>query len=110
MKFLSATLLIASLTASASAFSAVAPKSAAAKIAPVDKTLQSVDADPNVFDPTSGENPALTRNNNDEVWVPQVCNATTTITMTPHRENLHLHCRLQLLTPCFFSAASSASS
>jgi hypothetical protein len=46
MKFLSATLLIASLTASASAFSAVAPKSAAAKMASIDKTLQSVDADP----------------------------------------------------------------
>jgi len=24
------------------------------------------------FDPVAGENPALTRNNNGEVWVPQV--------------------------------------
>jgi hypothetical protein len=76
MKFLSATLLIASLAASASAFSAVAPKSSAAKTGSVDKTLHNVDADADVFDPTSGENPALTRNNNDEVWVPQVCNVT----------------------------------
>jgi ABC-type transport system substrate-binding protein len=74
MKFLSATVLIASLTASASAFSAVAPKSSAAKSSSVDKTLHGVDADPNVFDPTSGENPAVTRNNKDEVWVPQVYN------------------------------------
>lgn len=95
MKFLSATLLIASLSASASAFSAVAPKSSAAKIGSVDKTLQNVDADADTFDPTSGENPALTRNNNDEVWVPQVCicNATTTTTYTT------LHCWSPLLTP-----------
>jgi hypothetical protein len=84
MRFVSATLLIASLATSASAFSAVAPKSAVAKAGSVDKTLQSVDADANVFDPTSGENPALTRNNNDEVWVPQVRNAT--------RGRATLHC------------------
>jgi hypothetical protein len=82
MKFLSATLLIASLTASASAFSAVAPKSSAAKTGSIDKTLQNVDADADVFDPTSGENPALTRNNNDEVWVQQVCHANAMTTYT----------------------------
>jgi hypothetical protein len=89
MRFVSATLLIASLATSASAFSAVAPKSAVAKAGSVDKTLQSVDADANVFDPTSGENPALTRNNNDEVWVPQVCNATRTTYTTLHYDALH---------------------
>ena len=41
---------------------------------PVDKTLTGIDdaAEHDVFDPHAGNNPALTRNNNDEVWVPQV--------------------------------------
>lgn len=81
MKFCTYSLLIAYLAASASAFSAVAPKSGAAKAAnggapdldPIDRSLKGIDADASVFDPTTGENPALTRNNNDEVWVPQVC-------------------------------------
>jgi hypothetical protein len=73
MKLYSA-LLIASLTASASAFSAVVPNQSAAKAAfvPIDRSLKGIDADAATFDPVSGENPALTRNNNDEVWVPQV--------------------------------------
>ena len=42
---------------------------------PVDKTLKGIDdgADYDIFDPLGGAAPALIRNNNDEVWVPQVC-------------------------------------
>lgn len=68
MKFCS--LIIASFCVSASAFSAVAPKSTAPNLDPVDKTM--VDVDANDFDPTEGENPAVKLNNNDEVWVDQV--------------------------------------
>ena len=41
---------------------------------PVDKTLAGIDdaAEHDVFDPHAGSEPALTRNNNDEVWVSQV--------------------------------------
>ena len=40
----------------------------------VDKTLQGIDGDAKGdFDPLGGDSPALIRNNNDEVWVPQVC-------------------------------------
>ena len=82
MKLYATTLLIASLTASAAAFSAVAPKKSAAKAAsgggpsldPIDRSLKGIDADADTFDPTAGDSPALTRNNNDEVWVPQVRN------------------------------------
>jgi hypothetical protein len=66
-------LFLLSLVASgASAFSAVAPNRAGpvAK-GEVDRTMQGIDA-AGAFDPTAGENPALTRNNKDEVWVPQV--------------------------------------
>lgn len=40
---------------------------------PVDKTLAGIDdaAEHDVFDPHAGSEPALTRNNNDEVWVSQ---------------------------------------
>jgi len=40
---------------------------------PVDKTLTGIDTDAkyDVLDPLSGSAPALIRNNNDEVWVPQ---------------------------------------
>lgn len=40
----------------------------------VDKTLAGIDdgAQHDVFDPLSGDSPALTRNNKSEVWVPQV--------------------------------------
>lgn len=42
---------------------------------PVDKTLTGIDDDAahDVFDPHAGNDPALTRNNKDEVWVSQVC-------------------------------------
>ena len=42
---------------------------------PVDKTLDGIDdgAKHEIFDPLEGDKPALIRNNNDEVWVPQVC-------------------------------------
>ena len=41
---------------------------------PVDKTLAGIDdgAEHDVFDPLGGDAPALVRNNNEEVWVPQV--------------------------------------
>jgi hypothetical protein len=78
MKF-SAAILIASLVGAASAFSPVAPSSTRAATSlfgastdPVDRSLKGIDSDASVFDPTSGENPALVRNNNDEVWVSQV--------------------------------------
>jgi hypothetical protein len=38
----------------------------------VDKSMEGMDSDPDTFDPTEGDSPALTRNNNGEVWVPQV--------------------------------------
>jgi hypothetical protein len=34
--------------------------------------MEGIDRDPDTFDPTEGENPAVTRNNNNEVWVQQV--------------------------------------
>ena len=41
--------------------------------APVDKTMKNVDKDPSTsFDPTKGDQPALVRNNKDQVWVEQV--------------------------------------
>lgn len=36
-----------------------------------DQTATNTDDGP-IFDPTEGDNPALIRNNNDQVWVPQV--------------------------------------
>ncbi len=44
---------------------------------PVDKSLKGIDAgaEHDVFDPLGGDAPALVRNNNDEVWVPQVCSS-----------------------------------
>ena len=40
----------------------------------IDKSLKGIDdsAEHDVFDPLSGDKPALIRNNNEEVWVPQV--------------------------------------
>lgn len=40
---------------------------------PVDKTLNGIDdgAKHDIFDPQAGDKPALIRNNNEEVWVPQ---------------------------------------
>lgn len=80
MKFSS--LLIASILGTAAAF-APAPRfgtySALNMVEPVpkgaiDRTLNGIDdeAKHEVFDPTVGERSALKRNNNDEVWVPQV--------------------------------------
>eukprot|EP00957_Ditylum_brightwellii_P096619 7358831-Ditylum_brightwellii.AAC.1 len=37
---------------------------------PVDYSMKGIDAEGS-FDPTTGENPALIRNNNDGVWVSQ---------------------------------------
>ncbi len=76
MKFFATALFLASSAISASAFSAVAPVSNGAASAsgspdPVDKSLRGIDAEGS-FDPVDGDNAALTRNNNDEVWVQQV--------------------------------------
>jgi hypothetical protein len=78
-------LLSVSVAKNGAAFSAVAPNkaapvapaanSAAVDAPPVDRSMKGIDDDvANAFDPTTGENPALTRNNKDEVWVPQVRN------------------------------------
>lgn len=42
----------------------------------VDKTMVGIDAEGS-FDPTAGDNPALARNNNGEVWNQQVSCKTT---------------------------------
>lgn len=34
--------------------------------------MEGIDSDPDTFDPTEGDSPAMIRNNNGEVWVPQV--------------------------------------
>lgn len=66
-------LTLTSLFAGASAFSAVAPSNTG-NTEPVDKSLTGIDSSDDVFDPTGGDNSALIRNNNEEVWVPQVRN------------------------------------
>lgn len=74
MKF-STALILASMASAASAFSAVAPSNSGASLGntePVDRSLRGIDSDESTFDPTDGDNAALTRNNNDQVWVPQV--------------------------------------
>lgn len=74
MKFCTA-LILASFVNSAAAFSAVAPSSAKSSTGnsePVDRSMKGIDSDANTFDPTGGDSPALIRNNNDQVWVPQV--------------------------------------
>ena len=74
MKFVFA-IFFASLVSGASAFSAVAPASAAAATGnpePIDKSLRGIDSNEATFDPTAGENAAVGRNNLDQVWVPQV--------------------------------------
>ncbi|KAL3943266.1 MAG: hypothetical protein SGBAC_002675 [Bacillariaceae sp.] len=63
-------LTLTSLFAGASAFSAVAPSNTG-NTEPVDKSLTGIDSSDDVFDPTGGDNSALIRNNNEEVWVPQ---------------------------------------
>jgi hypothetical protein len=73
-------ILVASLVLSmAGGFSAVAPPSTPKttsvggipNLDPVDKTMEGIDTS-NVFDPTDGDNAAVKRNNNEEVWVQQV--------------------------------------
>ena len=90
MKF--STILLSTFASAACAFSPVSnPNIAASRVSShlmatieeetvvaatnVDKTLSDVDEDAahDVFDPLSGSEPALIRNNKDEVWVPQVC-------------------------------------
>lgn len=74
MKFYAALLLLT--VGQVSAFSAVAPPKASVPVAggsePIDRSMKGIDSDASAFDPTSGDNPALLRNNNDEVWVAQV--------------------------------------
>lgn len=84
MKF--SAVLIASLTGATYGF---APSMQARRISPlfmadtasrpvttpatnIDKSLDGIDGDSATFDPTEGDNAALTRNNKDEVWVQQV--------------------------------------
>lgn len=71
MKFCTA-LVLASFVNAASAFSAVAPGKSVGSPDVVDRSMRGIDSDESAFDPTTGENAALQRNNNDEVWVPQV--------------------------------------
>ncbi|MGK3735669.1 MAG: hypothetical protein ACI8RD_001054 [Bacillariaceae sp.] len=82
MKIIAIALFLASSACTASAFSAVAPPSAGSTTGngseslnpdSIDKTMRGIDDESGFdFDPVAGENPALTRNNNGEVWVPQV--------------------------------------
>ena len=68
-------LILASIVGTVAAFSAVAPVStdkANGNAEAIDKTMRGIDSDVATFDPTTGENPALSRNNNDQVWVQQV--------------------------------------
>ena len=78
MKIIAFALFTASCAYSVSAFSAVAPSSSGSVTGSgssdeIDRSLRGID-DEASFDPTAGENPALKRNNNDQVWVPQVRN------------------------------------
>ena len=60
------------------AFSPVAQTPAGSGTVPsaesIDRSLRDIDstAKHDVYDPLGGSNPPLTRNNNDQVWVPQV--------------------------------------
>jgi len=86
MKFSNTLLLVASVLAGTDAFTPSTPifgarTRATTQIAStpianpeaIDHTLKGVDDDAahDVFDPTEGSNPAVSRNNNDEVWVRQ---------------------------------------
>jgi hypothetical protein len=80
MKIIAFALFLASSACTASAFTAVAPPSVRStalseSLNPdsIDKTMRGIDDESGFdFDPVAGENPALTRNNKGEVWVPQV--------------------------------------
>eukprot|EP00529_Nitzschia_sp_RCC80_P042675 CAMPEP_0113519192 /NCGR_PEP_ID=MMETSP0014_2-20120614/43387_1 /TAXON_ID=2857 /ORGANISM="Nitzschia sp." /LENGTH=393 /DNA_ID=CAMNT_0000416891 /DNA_START=111 /DNA_END=1289 /DNA_ORIENTATION=+ /assembly_acc=CAM_ASM_000159 len=67
----STVVLSALSSVSVDAFSAPAVPGATTTAAPVDKTMKNVDKEPSTFDPTDGDQPALVRNNNDQVWVEQ---------------------------------------
>jgi len=71
MKFTA--LLLTCFVASASAFSAVAPKAGAGAVkkGDIDRSMKGID-EKGSFDPVEGENAALKRNNKNQVWVPQV--------------------------------------
>uniref|UniRef100_A0A7S2RJU2 Delta-aminolevulinic acid dehydratase n=1 Tax=Eucampia antarctica TaxID=49252 RepID=A0A7S2RJU2_9STRA len=81
MKF--SAILIASLVSTVSAFTVSTSTSVGIKSAlhaeaeaesePIDYSMKAVDSDLDydAFDPLSGDRPALVRNNNDGVWVPQ---------------------------------------
>ena len=77
MKFFATAFFLASSAISASAFTAVGPASVGSALRmaenpdPIDKSLRGIDAEGS-YDPVAGDNAALTRNNNDEVWVQQV--------------------------------------
>lgn len=71
MKFTLFALLVSSIPVSASAFSAVAPIRGDSVGGSIDRSMKDVDENIS-YDPTQGENAALTRNNKNEVWVPQV--------------------------------------
>lgn len=109
MKFVAATLVLYSWLVTTSAFSAVAPNRAGlvAK-GSVDRSMKGID-DKGAFDPTQGENPALTRNNNDEVWVKQVCSRRIFYFLQPgnvsalsicqlYRNPHHVVCLLRILS------------
>lgn len=74
MKF--PTFLLAALIGTASAFTATTPVTAANKASesdPIDASMKDVDVGIGyeAFDPLAGDRPAVVRNNNDGVWVPQ---------------------------------------
>ena len=77
MKIFATAFFLASSAITASAFTAVAPSSVGSALRmtdspdPIDRSLRGIDAEGS-FDPVAGDNAALIRNNNDEVWVPQV--------------------------------------
>jgi hypothetical protein len=71
----------------------------------VDKRMEGIDSDPDTFDPTEGESPALTRNNNNEVWVQQVRNR-----KQGSFKKVQFVCMAKLNLVCIVCAESSSSS
>mmetsp|Transcript_34773 Transcript_34773/g.84029 ORF Transcript_34773/g.84029 Transcript_34773/m.84029 type:complete len:399 (+) Transcript_34773:166-1362(+) len=65
------TVVLSALSSSVSVDAFSAPAVPGTTTAPVDKTMKNVDKEPSTFDPTDGDQPALVRNNNDQVWVEQ---------------------------------------
>lgn len=100
MKFYSSVLL-ASMVSVAAAFSAVAPASSASATGspdPVDRSMRGIDTDPATYDPTAGDRPAVTRNNNDQVWVQQVRMAKVKV---PGSESSHVKLEELIFLPTF---------